>query len=80
MPEPSPKADMNKDQSLRRLLDELQAADAARQGQPRDSRAYDEAASRVERLVKAVWREAGEKAELRAPEGDSAAADDSMDL
>jgi hypothetical protein len=52
---------MNHDLPLRRLLDELQAADVARQGTPRDTPAYVEAADRVDRLVRAVWQEAGDE-------------------
>ena len=60
VPPRSPECQMNHDQPLRRLLDELQAADAERQGEPRDTPAYAEAVNRVDRLMKAVWREAGE--------------------
>ena len=49
---------MNHDLPLRRLLDQLQAADAVRQGIPRDTPAYVEAADRVDELVRAVWEAA----------------------
>ena len=52
---------MNHDLPLRWLLDELQAADAVRQGIPRDTPAYAEAADRVDQLVRAVWEAAGEE-------------------
>ena len=58
---------MNQDQPLRRLLDELQAADAERQGEPRDTPAYAEALNRVDRLMKAVWKEAGDVPATRPP-------------
>ena len=70
---------MNKDQSLRRLLDELQAADAERQGEARDTAAYVEAANRVDRLLKAVWQAAGEDPARRPADG-SANEDETMDL
>src|SRR4029079_7366979 len=50
---------MNQATSLRRLLDELHAADVERQGEQRDTPAYTEAVHRVESLVEAVWRGAG---------------------
>ena len=50
---------MNQDQPLRRLLDELQAADAERQREARDTPAYADAVHRVDRLMEAVWKEAG---------------------
>lgn len=53
---------MNHDIPLRRLLDELQAADVVRQGIPRDTPAYAQAADRVDELVRAVWEAAGEDA------------------
>jgi len=57
---------MNHDLPLRRLLDELQAADAVRQGLPRDTPAYAEATDRVDRLVRAVWDAAGDEPATRA--------------
>jgi hypothetical protein len=71
---------MNQDMSLRRLLDELQAADAQRQGEPRDTPAYTEAAHRVDRLVKAVWKEAGEGPAIGPPVREAAPPDRSTDL
>ena len=58
---------MNQDLPLRRLLDELQAADAERQGEARDTPAYTEALHRVDRLARAVWKEAGEAPVSRDP-------------
>jgi hypothetical protein len=52
---------MNQDDPLRRLLEELQRADAARQGYPRDTPAYAEAADRVDALVRAVWEAADDE-------------------
>ena len=69
---------MNQDQPLRRLLDELHSADAERQGQQRDTPAYDAAMHRVERLVKAVWNEAGE-APGSPSSAQAAAPDDATD-
>jgi hypothetical protein len=65
---------MNQDQPLRRLLDELQAAEAERQGEVRDSPAYAEAQRRVDRLMEDVWKEAAGSArgsvfDGEAPEG-----------
>jgi hypothetical protein len=71
---------MNKDQPLRHLLDELQAADAERQGQPRDTPAYAEALNRVDRLMKAVWQEAGGVPSTRPPPGESMPPERSTDL
>ncbi len=71
---------MNQDQPLRRLLDELQAADAERQGEARDTPAYTEALHRVDRLTRAVWKEAGEAPVSRAPARDATAPDRSTDL
>jgi hypothetical protein len=71
---------MNEDQPLRRLLDELQAADAERQGQPRDTPAYLEALNRVDRLMKAVWREAHDVPSTRPPPGESKRSNGSTDL
>ena len=70
---------MNQDQPLRRLLDELHAADAERQGQPRDTAAYDAALHRVDRLTKAVWQEAGAPS-ARPPPDERTLGDDSTDL
>ena len=67
---------MSQDQPLRRLLDELQAADAERQGVERDTPAYTQALQRVDRLTRAVWNEAGETPVTRA----AAAKDGSTDL
>jgi hypothetical protein len=61
---------MDSDLSLRRLLDELQVADVARQGTPRDTPAYTEAVDRDERLVRAVWDAVGDEP-VRHP-GDNA--------
>ena len=71
---------MNKDQPLRSLLDELHAADAERQGQPRDTPAYAEALHRVDRLMKAVWQEAGGGLSSRPPTGESLPREGSTDL
>ena len=71
---------MNQDQPLRRLLDELQAADVKRQGEPRDTPAYAEALNRVDRLMKAVWQEAGGVPSTRPPPDESTLRDDSTDL
>lgn len=71
---------MNRDQPLRRLLDELQAADAERQGQPRDTPAYAEAVNRVDRLMKAVWQEADGVPSTRPLLGESLPPDGSTDL
>jgi hypothetical protein len=71
---------MTKDQPLRRLLNELQAADAQRQGEPRDTPAYAEALNRVDRLMKAVWQEADRVPSARPPPGESMPADGSTDL
>jgi hypothetical protein len=71
---------MNHDQPLRRLLDELQAADAERQGQPRDTPAYTEAVNRVDRLMKAVWQEADGAPSPRPPPHESPQPDGSRDL
>jgi len=71
---------MNQDQPLRRLLDELQAADAERQGQPRDTPAYTEALNRVDRLMRAVWQEANGAPSPRPPPGESERRDRSTDL
>ena len=57
---------MNHDQPLRQLLNELQAADAERQCEARDSPAYAAALHRVERLTKAVWKEAGDAPAIQA--------------
>ncbi len=70
---------MSQDQPLRRLLDELQEADVFRQGQPRDTPAYAEAANRVDRLVRAVWHEAGDASVGRSA-GDAARSDGPTDL
>ena len=61
---------MNADLPLRRLLDELQAADAVRQGIPRDTPAYAVAADRVDRLVRAVWEAADDEPATRALDAD----------
>ena len=71
---------MNQDQPLRRLLDELQAADAERQGEARDTPAYADAVHRVDRLMEAVWKEAGEAPTTRAPVREAAQLDGSTDL
>jgi hypothetical protein len=71
---------MNQDQPLRRLLNELQAADAERQGQPRDTPAYTEARNRVDRLMKAVWQEADGAPSPRPPPAESMAPNGSTDL
>jgi hypothetical protein len=71
---------MNQDQPLRRLLDELQAADAERQGQPRDTPAYTEALNRVDRLMKAVWQEAHGASSPRPPPAEAEPPDRSTDL
>jgi hypothetical protein len=71
---------MNRDQPLRRLLDELHLADAERQGQPRDTPAYAEALNRVDRLMKAVWQEADGVPSTRPPPGESLPPDGSTDL
>jgi hypothetical protein len=71
---------MNQDQPLRRLLDELQAADAERQREARDTPAYAEALHRVERLTKAVWKEAGDAPAFGATARENAPPDGSTDL
>lgn len=71
---------MNQDQPLRRLLDELQAADAERQREARDTPAYSEALHRVDRLLKAVWKEASDAPATGAPTREAASADGSTDL
>ena len=71
---------MNQDQPLRRLLDELQTADVERQGQPRDTPAYNEAANRVDRLMKAVWQEADGVPSLGHRPHESLQPDPSRDL
>ena len=71
---------MNQDQPLRRLLDELQTADVERQGQPRDTPAYNEAVSRVDRLMKAVWQEADGGPSPRPLPPESQRPDGSRDL
>jgi hypothetical protein len=71
---------MNQDQPLRRLLHELQAADVERQGQPRDTPAYNEALNRVDRLMKAVWQEADGVPSPRPPPLESLQPDGSRDL
>jgi hypothetical protein len=71
---------MNQDQPLRRLLNELHVADAERQGQPRDTPAYNEAVSRVDRLMKAVWQEADDAPSPRPPPPELAPRNGSRDL
>lgn len=71
---------MNPDLPLRQLLDELHAADAVRQGFPRDSAAYSEAADRVDELVRAVWEAAGDDPGLRALDAVEAVPDEAMNL
>ena len=71
---------MSQDQSLRRLLDELQAADAERQRAARDTPAYTEALSRVDRLMKAVWKEATDSPSTTAPARERTSQDGSTDL
>jgi len=71
---------MNQDQPLRRLLDELQAADAERQGEARDTPAYADAVHRVDRLMEAVWKEAGGAPTTRGPVREAAQLDGSTDL
>jgi hypothetical protein len=71
---------MNHDLPLRRLLDELQAADAVRQGIPRDTPAYAEAADRVDELVRAVWEAAGDQPGTGPLDGVEVTADEVMNL
>jgi hypothetical protein len=71
---------MNSDLPLRRLLDELQAADVVRQGTPRDTPAYTEAADRVERLVRAVWDAVGEERAVPAADDADASPDGATNL
>ena len=71
---------MSQDQPLRRLLHELQAADAERQGEPRDTPAYTEALNRVDRLMKAVWQEADDAPATPATEGAPQPPEASTDL
>ena len=79
-PPRKPELQMNQDQPLRRLLDELQAADAERQREARDTPAYADALHRVERLTKAVWKEAGDAPAFRATAREIAAPEGSTDL
>lgn len=71
---------MNSDLPLRRLLDELQAADVVRQGTPRDTPAYTEAADRVDRLVRAVWDAVGDERVAHAADDPDGSADEAMNL
>lgn len=71
---------MNHDLSLRRLLDELHAADAVRQGIPRDTPAYSAAADRVDELVRAVWEAAGDDPGVGPLDDAESAPDPAMNL
>jgi len=71
---------MNTDYPLRELLQELHAAENARQGVPRDTPAYAEAADRVDRLVRAVWEAAGEDPRPRSLDDLDPRAERVMDL
>ena len=51
------------EEPLRKLLADLHDADIDRQGMPRGSAQYDEAARRVDWLARAVWDAATESAD-----------------
>jgi hypothetical protein len=53
--EPPIKANAVFEEPLRKLLADLHDADIDRQGMPRGSAQYDEAARRVDRIARAVW-------------------------
>jgi hypothetical protein len=61
------------EEPLRQLLADLHDADVDRQGTPRGSAQYDEAARRVDRLARAVWEAASGSAEANEAgrDGDS---------